>query len=116
MAKKNKILDTVKKCYKALDDKKAMDLKVLDVANKSSITNYLIIATATSEPHMKALANEVDKLLSEMGIQTVGKEVSIGSGWAVVDAFDFMIHIFLKDQRGLYSLEALWRDATTLKF
>lgn len=107
-------IDIVKKCWKALDDKKAEDLKVLDVRGKSPITNYFIIATATSEPHLRALANELDKTLKDLGVKSVGREFNEGSGWVVVDGFDFMAHIFLPEQRGLYGIEAMWKDAEPL--
>ena len=108
-------IDIVKKCWKVLDDKKAEDLKVLDVRGRSPITNYFIIATATSEPHLHALANELDKTLKELGVKSVGREYNHGSGWVVVDGFDFMAHIFLPEQRGMYGIEALWKDAEILK-
>ncbi len=107
-------IEVVKKCWKALDDKKAENLKVLDVRGKSPITNYFIIATATSEPHLRALANELDKTLKELGVKSVGREFSDGSGWVVVDGFDFMAHLFLPEQRGMYGIEAMWKDADEL--
>ena len=104
-------LEIVKKCHKALDDKKAEDIKILDVRGKSPITNYFIVATATSAPHMRALAGELDKTLKDMGVSEIRREYNDGSGWIVVDGFDFMAHIFLPEQRGLYGIEALWKDA-----
>ncbi len=108
-------IEVVKKCWKALDDKKAENLKVLDVRGKSPITNYFIIATATSEPHLRALANELDKTLKDLGVKSVGREFSDGSGWVVVDGFDFMAHLFLPEQRGMYGIEAMWKDADELQ-
>ena len=108
-------IEVVKKCWKVLDDKKAEDLKVLDVRGRSPITNYFIVATATSEPHLHALSNELDKTLKELGIKSVGREYNPGSGWVVVDGFDFMAHIFLPEQRGMYGIEALWKDAEILE-
>jgi len=108
-------LEIVRKCWKALDDKKADNLKVLDVRGRSPITNYFIIATATSDPHMRALANELDKTLKELGVKAVGREYGAGSGWVVVDAFDFMAHIFLPEQRGMYGIEHLWKDADVIR-
>lgn len=106
--------EIVRKCWQALDDKKAENLKVLDVRGKSPITNYFIIATATSEPHLRALANELDKTLKDLGVKSIGRESNPGSGWVVVDAFDFMAHLFLPEQRGMYGIEALWKDAEEL--
>ena len=108
-------LDVVKKCFNALDDKKAEDIKVLDVRGKSPITNYFIIATATSQPHLRALAGELEKTLKDLGVKAIGREFNEGSGWVVVDGFDFMAHIFLPEQRGMYGIESLWKDATSIK-
>ena len=60
---------------------------------------------------MRALAGELDKTLKDMGVSEIRREYNDGSGWIVVDGFDFMAHIFLPEQRGLYGIEALWKDA-----
>ncbi len=109
-------LDVVKKCFQALDDKKADDIKILDVRGKSPITNYFLIATANSEPHLRALAGELEKTVKELGLKAVGRDYNTASGWIVVDAFDFMAHIFLPEQRGMYGIESLWKDAEEIKF
>ncbi len=109
-------LEVVVKCRKALDDKKAEDIRVLDVRGKSPITNYFLIASATSEPHMRALASELEKTLKDLGVKAIGREYNTGSGWVVVDGFDFMAHIFLPEQRGLYGIESLWKDSSEILF
>ena len=109
-------LEVVEKCRTALDDKKADDIKVLDVRGKSPITNYFVIATANSEPHLRALAGELERTLKDLGVKSVGRDYNTSSGWVVVDAFDFMAHIFLPEQRGLYGIESLWKDAEEVKF
>lgn len=115
MQKEEETIKALKACRDALLDKKAIDLKILDVRGKSPITNFFILATANSEPHMKALAGALDAALKELGISAVGRDYAAGSGWVVVDAFDFMAHIFLEEQRGLYRLEALWKDAEAVE-
>ncbi len=107
----SKTMEILRACYQALDDKKAMNLRILDVRGKSPITNFFILATANSDPHMKALANALEAAFKEMNVKAVGRDYAQGSGWIVVDAFDFMAHIFKEEQRGLYKLEALWKDA-----
>lgn len=111
-SKKNDALELVKTCCRVLDDKKAGELMVLDVAEQSSITDYLVLATATSEPHMRALRIELEKALDTAGVRLVGKETTQESGWLVIDAFDVMVHIFLAETRERFGLERLWRDAT----
>jgi len=98
-----------------LDEKKAGELAVLDVSEQSSITDYLILATATSEPHLRALRVEIEKALDAAAVKIIGIEARQESGWLVVDAFDVMIHLFLAEKRELYGLERLWRDAVEVR-
>jgi ribosome-associated protein len=106
-SKKQATLELVKLCCRALDDKKAGDLRVLDVSDQSSITDYLIIATATSDPHLRALRVELEKVIDATRTRIVGIETSLESGWTVVDVFDLMV----ADRRAHYGLENLWKDA-----
>jgi ribosome-associated protein len=96
---------------RALDDKKAEDLQVLDVRAQSSITDYLVLATGTSEPHLRALRVELEKVLDSAEARIVGVESRPGSGWTVFDAFDIMVHLFTAENRERYRLDLLWRDA-----
>ena len=111
MNSKPATMDLVRLCCRVLDDKKAGELTVLDVSAQSSITDYLIVATATSEPHLRALRVELEKALDADEVHLVGMEIAQNSGWTVIDAFDVMIHLFLSDARERYGLERLWRDA-----
>jgi ribosome-associated protein len=104
-------LDLVKICCAALDEKKAGDLRVLDVSEQSSITDYLILATGTSDPHLRALRVELEKAIDSSQHRIVGMETAQESGWIVVDVFDVMVHIFTRDNRAKYGLENLWKDA-----
>jgi ribosome-associated protein len=110
--KKSATPELVTLCCRVLDDKKAGDLTVLNVAEQSSITDYLILATATSEPHLRALRVELEKVIDAAKVRIVGIELAQDSGWVVIDAFDVMIHLFLAATREHYGLERLWRDAT----
>ena len=103
-------LELARLCCRALDAKKAEDLRVIDVSALSSITNFLVIATATSEPHVRALRVELEKALDSSKAQIVGVETASESGWTVMDAFDVMVHIFTAETRSRYRLEHLWRD------
>jgi ribosome-associated protein len=104
-------LELVKLCCRALEEKKAIDLRVLDVSEQSSITDYLILATGNSEPHLRALRVELEKAIDASQTRILGMEVAQDSGWIVVDAFDVMVHIFSPDTREKYGLENLWKDA-----
>lgn len=108
---KTESLALVKICCRALDEKKVEDLRVLDVSEQSSITDFLILATGTSTPHLRALRIEVEKALDAAKARIVGMEIPQDSGWMVIDAFDVMVHLFTQDQRERYGLENLWKDA-----
>ena len=110
--KKTARLELVQLCCRVLDEKKAGAITVLDVAEQSSITDYLVIATATSEPHLRALRVELEKALDAANVHLVGMETAQESGWMVIDAFDVMVHLFLPQTRERFGLERLWRDAT----
>jgi len=101
----------VKQCCRVLDEKKAGDLRVLDVSAQSSITDYLVLATATSEPHLRALRVELEKAIDASEHKIVGMETAQESGWIAVDVFDVMIHLFTPETRAKYGLENLWKDA-----
>lgn len=104
-------MDPVRICCEALEDKKATDLMVLNVAEKSSITNHIVIASGMSEPHLRALRIAVEMACKENGIQVIGANKESASGWIVVDAFDFMVHILTDEKREFFSIETLWKDA-----
>jgi ribosome-associated protein len=102
----------IKLLVEALDAKKAENLRVLDVSGQSSITDYLVLATGTSDPHLRALRIELERVLDEQKARILGVDTSQGSGWTVVDAFEVMVHIFTPENRDKYRMEVLWRDAT----
>jgi ribosome-associated protein len=106
--------DLLKLVCRALDEKKAEDLVVLDVSKQSSITNYLVLATGTSQPHLRALRIEIDRVLKDCGTDVVGVDSGDGSGWTVIDTFDVMIHLLTSEHRTRYRLETLWGDAEPL--
>jgi ribosome-associated protein len=98
----------------ALEAKKAEDLRVLDVSKLSSITDYLVLATGNSEPHLRALRIELERVLDEQKARILGVDTTKGSGWTVVDIFDVMVHLFTRENRDKYRMELLWKDATEL--
>ena len=109
------IFTLVQQMVRALADKKAEDLRVLKVSGKSTITDYLVLATGNSDPHLRALRIEVERVLDEVKHPICGMEVGgYGSGWTVVDAYQIMAHIFTPEQRGNYALERLWKDAESI--
>ena len=98
----------------ALLDKKAEDLQLLYFGDDSPLTDCFLIATGTSDPHLKALRNNLEAVLKENKIETLSKDRFQPGGWLVLDAIDFVIHLFSKEQRDNYALEHLWKDAEQL--
>jgi ribosome-associated protein len=112
--KANPTLQLLKSVVLALDAKKAEDLRVLDVSKQSSITDYLVLANGNSEPHLRALRIELEKVLDEQKIRILSMDTSKGSGWMVIDAFELMVHLFTAENRDKYRMELLWKDATNV--
>lgn len=99
---------------RALDAKKVDQLVVLGVSELSSITDYLVIGTATSQPHLRALRVELEKVIDGLQAKILGMDTGRESGWTVVDAFDVMVHLFTPENREKYRLELLWKDAQVI--
>lgn len=112
----NRTLNEIRCAIAAIEDKKGEAIRVLDVRGKSSITDYLILATGTSDPHVKALKSGLDQALKEAKVQLIGEDRALSSGWLVVDAFDFMIHLQTSEMRDFYRLDQLWKDAPEVTF
>lgn len=109
------IFTLLQQLVRALEDKKVGDLRVLKMGPKSTITDYIVLATGTSEPHLRALRIEVERVLDAAKQPIAGMEVgTYGSGWTVVDAYQIMVHLFTPEQRANYALEKLWKDAESL--
>jgi ribosome-associated protein len=103
-------------CRKLADNKKAENVVILDVREISSITDYFVIATGTSEPHLRAIVDEVRETLREdFGLQPRATDGSLQTAWIVLDYFDVIVHVMRGDVREHYDLEGLWSDAPRVK-
>jgi ribosome-associated protein len=105
-------LELAEACRLYAEEKKAEDVIILDVREVSSITDYFVIATGTSEPHVRAIWTEVaDSMKQQHGV-AVGKPEGVRNNkWVVLDYFDVIVHVMIKDIRDEYDLEGLWNDA-----
>lgn len=92
----------------ALDDVKGVDVKVLDVRGKTAITDFMIVATGTSDRHVKALADNVLKEARDAGIRPLGVEGERSAEWILLDLNDVVAHVMLREVRDFYNLEKLW--------
>lgn len=102
-------------CRELAENKKAENVAVLDVSKVSSITDYFVIATGTSEPHLRAITNEItDTLREDYDVRPRALDGNL-QAWQVLDFFDVIVHVMREDIREKYDLEALWGDAPKVK-
>ena len=104
----------LKTAQEAVENKKGADLAILDVRELSTVTDFYLICTGTSAPHLKALAEEVELTLKKEGQRVYRKAGSPDSGWIAADYVDVVVHLFLAEAREYYALEQLWNDAPRL--
>ena len=103
-------------CRDFADNKKAEDILVLEVREISSVTDYFVIASGSSEPHLRAIADEItNQLRKEYGVQPRAQDGTVHAGWVVLDFFDVIVHVMRADVRVRYDLESLWGDAPKVK-
>lgn len=108
--------DFVRIAADALDDKKGMDIALLDVGDLLSITEVFVIVTGTSRPHVRTLAEAVDEKLKEHGRRPLRTEGAAEGEWVLLDYGDFVVHVFQETPRDFYGLERLWGDAPRIQW
>lgn len=92
----------------ALEDTKAKDLVILDVRKMTTVTDYMVVASGTSNRHVRALADAVEKAAREQGHRPNGVEGAGGGEWILLDLQDVLVHVMLPRVREFYNLEKLW--------
>jgi ribosome-associated protein len=103
-------------CRELADNRKAEDIVVLDVRELSTVTDYFVIASGTSEPHLRAIVDEItDELRDEHDVRPRAVDGTLQTAWIVMDFFDVIVHVMRKDVRERYDLETLWGDAPQVK-
>ncbi len=96
---------------KALDSKKGMDIKLLKISDISSLADYFLICTGTSNTHVKTLCDYAEYTLEQLGEPLLGREGHRGNTWELLDYGSIVVHVFTEEARQFYSLERLWADA-----
>ena len=95
---------------KILNDNKATDVSSIDLKNKSSVADYMIVASGTSSRHLQALAEMILEKLKKEGISNCRLEGKDSNEWKLIDGIDIIIHIFSPSKREFYNLEKMWSE------
>ena len=98
-----------------LSSKKARDVVMIDIAEKSSFADYFVLATAGSERQLGTLAEEVEDKFAEIGIEPKSKDGRPETGWILVDGGDVIVNLFTEETRDKYTLERIWNDCESIK-
>ena len=96
---------------KALDEKKGMNIKLLKIDKVSSLADYFLICTGTSNTHVRTLCDYAEYTLEQLGEPMLGREGHRGNSWELLDYGTIVVHVFTEEARAFYSLERLWADA-----
>ena len=106
----DKISDLKNTILNTLDSNKALDIISIDLANKSSMADYMIIASGTSSRHIQALSEQVLEKFKNSGIKNCKIEGKESSDWKLIDGMDVIVHIFNPEKRKFYDLEKMWSE------
>ncbi len=107
-------LEQAKETAKILSEKKGLDIKVIEISDVSVIADYMVIATGNSSTHVKALADEVEEQLDDMGVSVSHIEGYRSNSWILLDYIDIIVHVFSNEAREYYDLERLWEDGKVI--
>ena len=99
---------------KALDSKKGMNIKLLRIDEVSSLADYFLICTGTSNTHVKTLCDYAEYAMEQLGEPMLGREGHRGNTWELLDYGTIVVHVFTEEAREFYSLERLWADAEVI--
>ena len=110
----SKSLEMVKLAKTALEDKKAGDIKVIDISGVSVLADYFIIADGSNVNQVQAMVDNVDEVLGRAGYECKQMEGYGTGGWILMDYGDIIVHAFCREDRLFYDLERIWRDGKVL--
>lgn len=106
--------EMVRLACRALEEKKAEDVRVIDIRDISVIADYFVIASANNINQMQAFTDAVDEALYKAGYQDCSKEGNQKSSWVLMDYKDIIVHLFSKEDRLFYDLERIWKDGKVI--
>ena len=103
------------KIVEVLENKKAVDIKIINIEKVSILADYFVICSGTSTTHIKALVDELKQKMDEYGLRFLRKEGYNNARWTLIDFGDIIVHIFHEEDRQFYDLERLWSDGEYVK-
>ncbi len=107
--------ELAKKAYEYIDEKKGIDIKIIDISKISVLADYFIIAGGANMKQIQSIADNVEEKLGQQGIVPKNIEGYQGSNWILMDYRDVIIHIFNQEDRLFYDLERIWMDGNTIE-
>ena len=107
--------EIAKNAFMFLDEKKAIDIKIIDISNISVIADYFIICGGSNSRQVQAIAENVEEKLGKMGVEPKSTEGYSSANWILLDYQDIIIHIFDEENRLFYDLERIWRDGSLVE-
>ena len=110
----NRSNEMARTAYLALEEKKAEDIKLIDIEKVSVVADYFLIASGTNRSQMQALSENVEEQMEKKGFRLKQKEGYQSAQWILLDYGDIIIHIFDRENRLFYDLERIWRDGETI--
>ncbi|MCR5743644.1 MAG: ribosome silencing factor [Lachnospiraceae bacterium] len=105
--------EMIKLIYKAIDDKKGKDIRIIDIAEVSSIADYFVIASGDNTRQVQAIVDNITEVLGRAGYNYKSMEGYESATWILLDYYDVIIHVFNNEDRRFYDLERIWRDGKT---
>ena len=107
--------EMVRLACEAMEDKKAQDIKIIDIEKVSTLADYFIIASGTNRNQVQAMADQVEETLGKAGFEPKSVEGYRNANWILLDYGDVVLHIFDEENRLFYDLERIWRDGTQVE-
>jgi ribosome-associated protein len=98
----------------ALNDKKAHDIRIIDIKNQSSMCDYFVIADGDNKNQVQAMCSSVEEFMRRAGCEMKNREGYSNGGWILLDYYDIIVHIFSSESRSFYDLEHIWRDGNII--
>lgn len=108
------IQETLQTICKALSSKKAEDIRIVDIHGMTDIADYFVVCNGRSAPQVKAIYDALDEAMSKQGLEARRSEGVSEGRWIAVDYNDVIVHIFHKEAREIYALDALWNNGTNV--